>query len=118
MVELKSDEIIRDAKAAGRVVPAELERNVFVCGDMSSNEYRMRRHKYSVCYKYSVKGVLYHYSRMITGEPPTTLTLYYPEGHPEKAIAEFEKVADVKYSFLCLLPFIVFAIVYFVFFRG
>ena len=117
-LETKSDKIVREAKEAGRVVTATLESSRFLVGDPTAKEWRQRRNKYRVRYKYEVDGRQYTYRRTIMNEPPETLTLYYPENKPQKAIVEGEYILGLKYCIICSIPFIVAVILHNTVFKG
>ena len=111
-LETKSDKIVREAKEAGRVVLANLTHSRFLVGDPSAKEWRERHHKYRVHYEYEVGGKKYSYCRTFMSEPPETLTLYYPENKPQKAIAEGEYLPGTKYIAICSIPLVMAVILY------
>lgn len=116
-VEPKSTRIIREAKASGRVVIAYLKWHKYLVGDAGADSLYKRRAKYWVTYVYEVDGQAYKYRRTILSTPPETIELYYPENHPEKAIAEGESILGFQYVFVCSIPLIIAVILYHLVFK-
>lgn len=116
-VEPKSTRIVREAKEAGRVVTASLKWHKYLSGDAGADSLYKRRAKYWVTYVYEVDGKAYKYRRTIRNTPPETIELYYPEDHPEKAIAEGESILGFQYVFVCSIPLIIAVVLYHLVFK-
>lgn len=113
-IEPEGQRIVREAKKAGRVACGTLQSS-FRSPGTGSKDRRERRDLYWLTYSYTVDGVSYTYrtEAEITGEtPPETLSLYYPEGRPDKAVPAGSNKKGVGFSLWILLPFVLWFLFY------
>lgn len=106
------ERIVREARRAGRTATATLQSSRFLLGD-PTKDLRRRRNSYWVSYQYQVDGVDYVYRARTLSDPPQTITLYYPEGHPDQAVPESDRTPGKAYSFWTFLPLILWAAFYY-----
>lgn len=108
----RGERIVEEAKAAGRIVQAVLEKSRWSRGDPGSQNAAERGERWFVTYRYEIGGRGYRFSARVGQQPPEMLELYYPARHPERAIPEGYRSPGGKYMMLVLLPVIVWVIVY------
>ena len=110
----KGDRMKQEAKKAGRMVTGHLTRSTRSAYMPDEPDYEKRRSLWHVTYTYTVNGTEYRYRAGIDARetPPGEIRLFYPKGHPEKAIAEGEQRHDGRDLSLVLLPVILWAVIY------
>lgn len=116
-VRKKSEIIVEEAKKSGRRVPAVLEQSRHSIGDSTSRKARERKEVWMVTYRYEAAGKSYRFRGKAGSVPPERLELYYPEGHPERAIPEGYEIEGGRYTALMLLPLILWVLFYYFVFR-
>ena len=107
----ESEMIVDDAKRHGRVARATLIRKNAVLRTTGSRNGRDMKDRWAVRYEYVVDGIVYHFKGISGSFPENTLTLYYPDGHPEKAIPE--TLSRAGWRIMILFPAIAAAFVFF-----
>lgn len=110
----KSEKIIADARKAGRVAQAALVSKSIQWGEYGSQDSLQRQSRMVGSYVYTVHGRQYTHTASSTDDLPETLSVFYPNGHPEKAISQYTYLVGAKPVSLVMLPVIVWGIVYFV----
>ena len=108
----KGEIIIEEAKAAGRVAQAYLVSNSYYWGNSDSPDYHQRNGGWIGTYSYTVNGKKYSHTTSSPDGLPETLTVYYPSGHPEKAISKYTYKVGAKRILLALFPVFVWVVVY------
>ena len=108
----KGDIIIEEAEAAGRTVEAMLKWKRYAHGEYGEKDPKLRDGTWFFAYQYELYGKKYTYRSSSWDMPPDTMTLYYPEGKPGKAIPRWNFVIGSKPIILILLPVFVWAIIY------
>lgn len=108
----KSEIIIAEATAAGRVAQAILVSKSLRWGDEGNPDKLQRQARWLGTYTYTVNGKEYLHTTSSPDDLPETLSVYYPDGHPEKAISAFTYKIGAKPVFLALFPLLVWFIVY------
>ena len=114
-MEPEGQRIVREARKAGRVVQATLEKSRYVPGAGGAPDPRQREDRYWLTYRYTVDGVSYTWRTQAVvhaDAPPETLTLYYPAGRPDKAVPAGSSRQGVGFGLRILLPFILFFVFY------
>lgn len=84
----ESEMIVQAAKRHGRVVRGTLIRKNALLRTTGSRNSRDGKDRWTVRYEYVVGGRVYHFKGISDAFPENSVMLYYPEGHPEKAIPE------------------------------
>ena len=108
----KGDIIVEEAEKAGRIVEATLKWKRYAHGEYGHPDPLMRSETWLFAYRYTLNGRKFTYRSSSTEMPPDTLTLYYPEGKPGKAIPRGNFVIGAKPIALVLLPVFIWAAVY------
>ena len=108
----KSEKIIADAKKAGRVAQAALVSKSIQWGEHGSPDALQRQNRMVGSYVYTIDGQRYTHTASSADDLPETLTVYYPSGHPEKAISRYTYLVGAKPVGLVMLPVIVWVVVY------
>lgn len=116
-IRLKSEIIVEEAKKSGRIAQAVLEKSRRSRGDSTSRKARERKEIWMVTYGYEVAGRSYKFRSRLGSVPPDQLELYYPQGHPERAIPEGYRIQGSRYTALMLLPLILWVFFYHFVFR-
>jgi len=87
----KGQKVIDEAKAAGRIIKANLVKHKFISGSMERGDADIvRKDHYNCVYEYTVGSETYKKKYSTYDYPSDTITLYYPKGKPDKAIATQE----------------------------
>ena len=108
----KGDIIVEEAEKAGRIVEATLKWKRYAHGEYGHPDPRMRSDTWLFAYQYTINGKKYTYRSSSTEMPPDTLTLYYTEGKPGKAIPRGDFVIGAKPIAMVLMPVLIWAAVY------
>ena len=108
----KSEIIIEEAKAAGRMAQAVLVSKRIQWGDAGNPDYHQRQSVWVGTYTYTVNGKNYRHTARHPDDLPGALTVFYPDGHPEKAISEYTYKTGAKPVLLAIFPLLVWAVVY------
>ena len=82
----KAEMIVRDAMRDGRIAEASLVSKRAILRTPGAARSRDRRDRWAVRYVYTVGGREYRFTGIAESFPANRVTLYYPPGHPEKAI--------------------------------
>ena len=108
----KGDIIVEEAEAAGRTVEGYLKWKRYAPGEPNHPDRYKREGTWLFAYRYELNGKKYTYRSTSWEMPPDTITLYYPEGKPGKAIPRGNFVIGAKPIILVLLPVFVWGFVY------
>ncbi len=108
----KGDIIVEEAEKAGRIVEATLKWKRYAPGEYGHPDPLMRSETWLFAYRYTLNGRKFTYRSSSTEMPPDTITLYYPERKPGKAIPRGNFVVGAKPIILVLLPVFVWGFVY------
>ena len=108
----KGDIIIEEAEAAGRIVEGTLKWKRYAHGEPNHPDRLKREGTWIFAYQYELNGKQYTYRSSSSDMPPDTLTLYYPNGKPGKALPRGHHIVGAKPIFLTLLPVFVWALLY------
>ena len=75
---------------------------------------RLRQNRWRVCYDYEVDGVAYSYKCTLGAPVPERVSLYYPEGRPDRAEiwGAVQRRRGPAYTLRALVPVAVWAAVY------
>ncbi|MBE6658117.1 MAG: hypothetical protein E7604_06710 [Ruminococcaceae bacterium] len=104
--------IIEEAKRAGRVAVGTLVGTRYLPGEPGHKNPLDRDSRWLGTYTYEVNGKTYTLGVSTTDTLPETLTVYYPEGRPNKGITEMNASANGKQALIALIPVFVWAAVY------
>ncbi len=100
----KGQRVIESAKAEGRMLTAVLTKKKYIVGSHERGDSKIHREDHYNCvYEYSVGEKKCRYRCTTYDRPSDTITLYYPEGRPDKAIATSTDMIG-SYAALCYLP--------------
>lgn len=110
------EQVVAEARRAGRVVRGVLEKSTFLRADMSDDSRDNRRDQWIAVYGYVVNGVHYTYRETVFNDPVPELTLYYPAGRPGAAISQGAAAARFGGGYLlrALVPLVIWAAVYWI----
>lgn len=108
----KNEILIEEAGRAGRVAVGTLVATRFLPGEPGHKNPLDREDRWLGTYSYEVHGKTYTCGVSTAGDLPETLTVYYPEGEPNKGITEMNASLDVKPALFGLIPVLVWAAVY------
>ena len=82
----KGEQIVRDAIRDGRTAEAVLVSKRAILRTVGAARTKDRRDRWAVRYVYYVDGTEYYFNGISENFPENRATLYYPPGHPEKAV--------------------------------
>ena len=104
--------LIEEATRAGRVAVGILVATRFLPGDPSHKNPLDRDDRWLGTYSYEINGKTYTCGVSTADNLPETLTVYYPEGKPNKGVTEMNASVSGKPALFALLPDIVWAALY------
>lgn len=108
----RSEIIVKEAKAAGRVVEAVIESHASLYYDPEDRGKVGGRDVVRVKYVYEVDGCKYKWVESFSSYTvPETRTLYYEAGKPKKAIPEDCLIMGSKAMIATITPVIIWAVV-------
>lgn len=104
--------LIEEATRAGRVAVGILVATRFLPGDPSHKNPLDRDDRWLGTYSYEVNGKTYTCGVSTADNLPKTLTVYYPEGKPNKGVTEMNASVSGKSALFALIPVFVWAALY------
>ena len=118
---LRRKELIREAERNGRVATARKLWEKVQAGDPASKQPDLREKAYMAQYLYFAEGRQYACGARNRADPgaprwssrpPETLRVYWPAGHPERAIYTAEQPSDLDGAVSALTMVAVFLLLY------
>mgnify|MGYP000018258242 FL=1 len=108
------EKMAREAWRQGRVAEGVLADKVYLPPDMGAQNSRLRQNRWRVRYDYEVDGVAYSYKCTLGAPVPERVSLYYPEGRPDRAEiwGAVQRRRGPAYTLRALVPVAVWAAVY------